>query len=401
MKSIPKWRVSTPNSPGRTPKSPNSTRSSTRRPTASSCIDAAGRIGSMNRSAEALFGVDAQRAHRPAVHRSARRGKPPGGARLSRRARRQRRRQRAQRRARGDRPGAAGRADPAVHDHGAASATRDKFCAVLRDITPLEERRGGAGRGAPRRRDAPTRQKSDFLAKISHEIRTPLNAIIGFSEVMMEERFGPIGNERYRDYLSDIHVSGGHLMSLINDLLDLSKIEAGKLDLTFEAVAVNDRHPGMRRADAAAGEPRAHHHPHLAVGRTCRNVVADQRSLRQILLNLLSNAIKFTTRRRPGDRIDARWRTTARWSCASATPASACREKDIETALKPFRQVATAHGDASRRHRPRPAADQGAGRGQPRELSPSTARPIRARWSRWPSRRRRCWPSDRFLTSEC
>ena len=109
---------------------------------------------------------------------------------------------------------------------------------MLRDITHwknVEEELIAARRAA----EAANAQKSDFLAKISHEIRTPLNAIIGFSEVMMGERFGPIGNERYRDYLHDIHVSGAHLMSLINDLLDLSKIEAGKLDLSFEAVPVN------------------------------------------------------------------------------------------------------------------------------------------------------------------
>ena len=110
---------------------------------------------------------------------------------------------------------------------------------MLRDITHwknVEEELVAARRAA----ETANAQKSDFLAKISHEIRTPLNAIIGFSEVMMEERFGPIGNERYRDYLRDIHVSGEHLMSLINDLLDLSKIEAGKLELSFEAVAVNE-----------------------------------------------------------------------------------------------------------------------------------------------------------------
>src|SRR4030095_886705 len=93
---------------------------------------------------------------------------------------------------------------------------------------------------AKREAEGASSAKSDFLAKISHEIRTPLNAIIGFSEVMMEERFGPIGSERYRSYLPDIHLSGEHLMSLINDLLDLSKVEAGKLDLNFEAVSLND-----------------------------------------------------------------------------------------------------------------------------------------------------------------
>src|SRR5690242_2663093 len=93
---------------------------------------------------------------------------------------------------------------------------KDKFCAVFRDVTQWkrsEEELTQAKRQAERASAA----KSDFLAKVSHEIRTPLNAVIGFAEVMLGERFGPIGNERYRDYLKDIHASGGHLLSLIND----------------------------------------------------------------------------------------------------------------------------------------------------------------------------------------
>ena len=145
----------------------------------------------------------------------------------------------------------------------------EKFCAVMRDITAwkrTEEELINAKQQAEKASTA----KSEFLAKISHEIRTPLNAIIGFSEVMMDERFGPVGNERYRQYLKDIHTSGGHLISLLNDLLDLSKIEAGKLELTFVSVNLNDTGAAMRRHHAATGQRRARHHPHLAARRACR-----------------------------------------------------------------------------------------------------------------------------------
>ena len=197
----------------------------------------------------------------------------------------------------------------------------DKFCAVFRDITPwkkAEEELTDAKRQAEKASSA----KSDFLAKISHEIRTPLNAIIGFSEVMMEERFGPIGNERYRAYLRDIHASGGHLISLINDLLDLSKIEAGKLELTFAGVVAQRCHAAVRRHHAAAGEPRAHHHPHLAVAeaaadRRRRALGAPDRAQPAVQLDQVHR------RRRAGDRLDRADRRTARWCCACATPASA------------------------------------------------------------------------------
>ncbi len=197
----------------------------------------------------------------------------------------------------------------------------EKLCAVFRDITPwkkAEEELIEAKRQAENASSA----KSDFLAKISHEIRTPLNAIIGFSEVMMEERFGPIGNERYREYLKDIHASGGHLLSLLNDLLDLSKIEAGKLELAFTGVVAQRADPAMRRHHAAAGQPRAHHHPHLAAagtaaGRGRRALGAPDRAQPPVQLDQVHR------RRRAGDRLDRAQRQTARWCCGCATPASA------------------------------------------------------------------------------
>ena len=220
--------------------------------------------------------------------------------------------------------------------------TSDKFCAVLRDITHwknVEEELIAARRAA----EAANTQKSDFLAKISHEIRTPLNAIIGFSEVMMGERFGPIGNDRYRDYLRDIHVSGAHLMSLINDLLDLSKIEAGKIDLAFEAVPVN----ATIQECVALMQPQANRERIIirtSLSAEVPNVVADQRSFRQIILNILSNAVKFT---RAGGQVivSTTLETNGEVVVRVRDTGIGMSEKDIETALKPFRQVAIARED--------------------------------------------------------
>jgi PAS domain S-box-containing protein len=218
----------------------------------------------------------------------------------------------------------------------------NRFCAVVRDITHwknIEEELVAARRSA----EAANLQKSEFLAKVSHEIRTPLNAIIGFSEIMMEQRFGPIGNDRYRAYLHDIHVSGAHLMSLINDLLDLSKIEAGKVDLTFESVPVNS----LIQECVALMQPLANRERIIirtSLATQLPNVVADMRSLRQILLNLLSNAIKFTqaggqvivsTVLETSGEIVVRIRDTGIGMTA----------KDVETAMQPFRQIASAQGD--------------------------------------------------------
>ncbi len=214
----------------------------------------------------------------------------------------------------------------------------DKFCAVLRDITHwknVEEELVAARRAA----ETANAEKSDFLAKISHEIRTPLNAIIGFSEVMMEERFGAIGNERYRAYMQDIHVSGQHLMSLINDLLDLSKIEAGKMELSFEAVAVNS----LIQECVALMQPqanRAHIIIRTSLSGDVPNVVADRRSLRQILLNLLSNAVKFT---RAGGQVivSSAMEASGEVIVRIRDTGIGMSERDVETALKPFRQIAT------------------------------------------------------------
>ncbi|MEE8633698.1 MAG: HAMP domain-containing sensor histidine kinase [Methyloceanibacter sp.] len=133
----------------------------------------------------------------------------------------------------------------------------------------------------------------DFLAKVSHEVRTPLNSVIGFAELMLQERFGPIGNARYKGYAEDIHQSGLYALSLLNDLLDISKIEAGKFELDFTAVDVGE----VIEACVASLQPlakRARIVLRTSVALDLPLVVADPRRLKQILLNLLTNAIKFT-----------------------------------------------------------------------------------------------------------
>jgi PAS domain S-box-containing protein len=221
----------------------------------------------------------------------------------------------------------------------------DSYYAVLRDITHwknVEDELIAARREA----EEANAQKSGFLAKISHEIRTPLNAIIGFSEVMMAERFGPIKNDRYRSYLKDIHTSGSHLTSLINDLLDLSKIEAGKMDLSFESVEVND----VIQECVALMQPQANRERIIirtSLAADVPNIVADTRSLRQILLNLMSNGIKFTaeggqvivsTSLEENGEVVLRVRDTGIGMSA----------KDVEVAMQPFQQLATTKRDSDR-----------------------------------------------------
>ncbi len=138
-----------------------------------------------------------------------------------------------------------------------------------------------------------SRSKSEFLAIVSHELRTPLNAIIGFSEVMITGLFGPLGNDRYRDYITAILDSGRHLLDVINDILDVSKIEAGRVGLMLESVAIDEVVAAALRL--VEGRARAGGlELSAAVPAGLPPVHADRRRLLQILINLLSNAVKFT-----------------------------------------------------------------------------------------------------------
>src|SRR6516164_9484508 len=137
------------------------------------------------------------------------------------------------------------------------------------------------------------RAKGDFLANMSHELRTPLNAIIGFSEVISNELFGPIANEKYLEYIKDIHVSSLHLLSIINDVLDMSKIEAGKVELAKDVIWIkNVISEVIRMVHERARSRDIELTAQLSDEEI--EIWADERSMKQIFLNLLSNAIKFS-----------------------------------------------------------------------------------------------------------
>lgn len=210
------------------------------------------------------------------------------------------------------------------------------YCAVLRDIThwkraeeELTQARAQAERASL--------QKTEFLARVSHEVRTPLNAIIGFSELMLDEKFGPIGNERYRDYLRDINRSGNHVLDLVNDLLDISKIEAGEQEMSYEAVSLND----SLAETVAMMQPQANRERVIirsSFASRLPDVVADQRSVRQIALNLLSNAVRATP---AGGRVivSTAYEQSGDIVLRVRDTGIGMTIAEIEQALKPFKQI--------------------------------------------------------------
>ncbi|MTI42058.1 two-component system cell cycle sensor histidine kinase PleC [Roseibium hamelinense] len=165
-------------------------------------------------------------------------------------------------------------------------AEKDHLIAELETANALSDE-------SRRRAEAANMAKSRFLATMSHELRTPLNAILGFSEIMKDEVLGPIANANYKSYSADIHGSGQHLLNLINEILDLSRIEAGRHELHEEALLLGDvveECIGMMQIRAKAKE--------ITISEkhegTLPKVWADERALRQVVLNLISNAVKFT-----------------------------------------------------------------------------------------------------------
>lgn len=182
------------------------------------------------------------------------------------------------------------------------------------------------------------RAKSEFLANMSHELRTPLNAVIGFSEMMSHQIFGPLGNDRYAEYVNDIGASGRHLLSLIDEVLDFSKIEAGTQDLQFRSVDLGIlTDETVRMLAPQAQEAGLVIQVHLADQAVF--VRADTRAMRQILLNLASNSIKFTD---PGGRIDIHVGRTSNGEGFVRVDDTGVGipESEQERILRPFEQVA-------------------------------------------------------------
>ncbi len=149
-------------------------------------------------------------------------------------------------------------------------------------------------RDANARSEAANRAKSEFLANMSHELRTPLNAIIGFSEIIKDQMFGPIGTASYADYAGDIWTSGSHLLQIINDILDMTKVEVGTFRLNETVAEVSEILAAAHTLIRPQAERRRIAFPPPAIEPRWLCIRCDQTRIRQILLNLLSNAVKFT-----------------------------------------------------------------------------------------------------------
>jgi PAS domain S-box-containing protein len=211
-----------------------------------------------------------------------------------------------------------------------------EIVSVVRDIGE-RIRYEAALRQAKEEADAANRSKSQFLATMSHELRTPLNAIIGFAEIMQNEVMGPIGNAQYRSYIADINLSGSHLLHVINDILDLTKAEAGMLELHEDAVDLAAAIGAVARASRASIEKAG-----LALGIDLAPDLpalrADERKVRQVFFNLIGNAVKFTPAG-GGIRISGSYDRVAGVRISVADTGIGIATADLERVFEPFVQV--------------------------------------------------------------
>ena len=230
---------------------------------------------------------------------------------------------------------------------------RGGFCAVLRDITVWKKSEEELVTARAEAEQA-SLHKTQFLSTLSHEIRTPLNAILGFSDLMLAEQSGPLGSERYRGYVRDVRRSGEFIHKLVSDLLDISKIEAGRMPLEFQPVPLNV----VVTETVAMSQPQANAERVIirtSLGHDVPDVVADDRSMRQVVTNLLSNALRFTE---PGGQVivSTAYDEGEVWLRVRDTGIG-MSEEEVEQALKPFQQIGSPE-----RHR---AEREGSGLGLP------------------------------------
>lgn len=224
----------------------------------------------------------------------------------------------------------------------------DGRSAILSALTDVSERKRAELdlQLATRKTEEAYRAKDEFLANMNHELRTPLNAVIGFSDMICNEMNGPLGNEKYRAYIQEIYASGTHLLSLVNDILDLAKIEAGKAELFEEEVDVAEtvsacwRMVAMR-AEEAGLDPVTQLHDDLSC------LYGDKRAVKQIVLNLLSNAVKFTPH---GGQVTVRTELDEDgcFLLSVSDTGIGIADEDIEKVLIPFGQV---EGSSSQRQK--------------------------------------------------
>jgi PAS domain S-box-containing protein len=221
---------------------------------------------------------------------------------------------------------------------GRTRADGPNFFAVFRDLSRLKNGENEL-REARRLADRTANAKADLLARISHEIRTPLNAIIGFAEVMISERFGALGNERYIEYMKDVRTSGQRVIAVLDDLTDLSRIETGKLDLAFTSQNLND----LVESCVAMMQPQASRERIIirtSLAQMLPPVVADGSALRQITMNLIGNSIHLTN---AGGQVIVSTALTDFGEVALRIRDSGpgLNDNEVAAALEPFRQQAT------------------------------------------------------------